>query len=398
MGPITVMLNIQTTTGHNDLRRAVRQLCSRFDETYWEKHDADHEFAWDFFEAFAKAGYLGLTIPEQYGGGGGSIGDACAVLEEVAAAGGGLNACSTVHTSMISLHAIVAHADEEFRRKYLPRIAAGEMRVSFGVTEPNAGTDSTRITTFARREGDKYVVNGQKVWISGAQEAEKVLLLVRTAPREQSARKTDGVSLILVDLSAPGVRIQPIRKIGRNAVDSNEIYFDDVVVEASDLVGSEGEGFRYLLDGLNGERMMIAAESVGFGRWSLETAVDYARQRVVFDRPIGMNQSVQHPLAAAFMQLRAAAAMVREAVDLFDRDASVAEQGTAANTAKWLASEAAYFAADSAMQTHGGYSFAREYHVGRYWMEARLQRIAPVNNQMILNYVSERVLGLPRSY
>jgi acyl-CoA dehydrogenase len=392
------VIDIKTTDTHDELREAVRALCAKFDESYWEQRDWNHEFPWDFYNAFAAAGYVGLAVPEEYGGGGGGIDDACAVLEEVAAAGGGLNACSSVHTTLISLHAIVRHADETFRQTYLPQIASGELRVSFGVTEPNAGTDTTKIETTARREGDHYVIRGQKVWISNAKQAGRVLLLVRTTPRAQCAKKTDGMSLFLVDLTAPGITISTIRKIGRNAVDSNEVFFDDVVVPAADLVGEEGKGFKYILDGLNGERVMIAAEAVGFGRWALESAVSYAKERKVFDRPIGQNQAVQHPLAAGYMQLRAAATMVREAARIYDSAATAAEAGAAANSAKYLASEAAWLIADSAMQTFGGYAFAREYHIGRYWMEIRLQRIAPLNNQMILNHISERVLNLPRSY
>jgi acyl-CoA dehydrogenase len=393
------MRDIRTTGPEFDLLRdGVQALCARFDESYWEQRDAEHAFPHEFFKAFADAGYTGLVVPEEYGGSGGGIAEACAVLEEVAAAGGGLNACSAVHTSMISLHAMIDHADDAFRTEYLPPIASGEMRACFGVTEPTAGTDTTKITTFARRRGDDYVISGQKTWISNAQNSDRMLLLARTKKLSECERKTDGMSLFFVDLKSPGLSITPIRKIARNAVDSNEIFIDDVVVPATDLVGEEGKGFRYILDGLNGERVMIAAEAVGFGRWSLNHAVDYARQRRVFDRAIGQNQAVQHPLAAGYMQLRAAASMVREAIEIFGSNPTVAEMGTAANTAKYLAAEAAFFTADAAMQTYGGYAFAREYHIGRYWMESRLQRIAPLNNQMILNYISERVLQLPRSY
>lgn len=394
------MLDIKTTGPEFDLLRdGVRSLCARYDETYWEQCDDQHEFPHEFFRSFADAGYTGLVIPEEYGGAGGGLGEACAALEEVAAAGGGLNACSSVHTSMISLHAMIDHADEAFRKTYLPPIASGEMRAAFAVTEPTAGTDTTKITTFARRRGDDYVINGQKTWISNVENSERVLLLARTARHGEVSRKTDGLSLFFVDLASRGLAVTPIRKIGRNAVDSNEIFFDDVVVPAADMVGEEGRGFRYVLDGLNGERVMVAAEGIGFGRWALDRAVTYARERRVFDRAIGQNQAVQHPLAAGYMQLRAAATMVREAIAVFTSETATASQmGAAANTCKYLAAEAAFSIADAAMQTFGGYAFAREYHIGRYWMETRLQRIAPLNNQMILNYVAERVLGLPRSY
>ncbi len=388
---------IVSTKGHDDLRGAVRDLCSDFDLSYWERCDREHRYPREFYKAFSSAGWLGMMVPTEFGGGGAGLSETCAVMEEVAAAGGAFNACTTVHTTIICLAAIVRHGSAALKERYLGAVASGEMFMSFGVTEPDAGSDTTRITTRATKVGDKYIVDGRKTWNSGALEASKVLLLVRTSPYD-SHRRTEGMSLLLADLQVPSVEIRPIAKIGRNAVDSNEVFFDNLPVDASDLVGEEGKGFRHLLDGLNAERIMLAAENIGIGRWALAAAVDYANSRKVFDRFIGSNQSVQHPLAEDFMHLSAAAEMVDKAARAYDNNEPSDICGPLANMCKYLASEAACNATDHSMQTHGGYSFAREYHIGRYWIESRLQRIAPLNDQMLLNYMSERVLGLPRSY
>jgi len=389
---------ITTTEGHDELRSAVRKLCSNFDLNYWERCDGEHRFPQEFYDAFSSAGWLSIMVPVEYGGAGAGLSEVCAVMEEVAAAGGAFNACTTVHTTIICLAALARHGSEALKTKYLTAIAKGEMYMSFGVSEPDAGTNTTRITTRATRTDTGYVVDGRKTWNSGALEASKVLLLCRTSPYDAN-HKTDGMTLLVADLKVPTVTINPISKIGRNAVDSNDVFFDNHPVDASDLVGEEGRGFRHVLDGLNAERIMIAAENIGIGRWALQAGVNYANNRAVFDdEPIGKYQSVQHPLAQNFMQLSAAAQMVAKAASAYDGGQSQDVCGTLANTAKYLASEAAYQTADNAMQTHGGYSFAREYHIGRYWIESRLQRIVPINNQMILNYVAERVLGMPRSY
>lgn len=388
---------LTSTSGHEDLREAVRKLCSEFDESYWERCDREHRFGREFYDAFRDTGWLSIMVPKEYGGGGAGISEVCAVMEEVAASGGALSACTTVHTTIICLAALVRHGSESVKERYLSAVSNGEMYMSFGVTEPDAGSDTTRITTKARRDGDRYIVNGRKTWNSGALEASKVLLLTRTSPYDPE-HKTEGMTLFVVDLHGPGVTIRPIEKIARHAVDSNDVYFDDHPVAAEDLIGEEGKGFRHLLDGLNSERIMIAAENIGMGRWALSAAVRYANERRVFDRLIGQNQSVQHPLAADYMKLSAAAAMVHKAATAFDAGEPQRVCGPLANTAKYLASEASFQTADDAMQTHGGYSFAREFHVGRYWAESRLQRIAPLNNQMIMNNIAERVLGLPRSY
>jgi acyl-CoA dehydrogenase len=306
-----------------------------------------------------------------------------------------MNGCSAIHLSVFGMNPVVKYGSAEMRERYLPRVASGELHVAFGVTEPDSGSDTSSITTRARLDGDHYVVRGQKVWTSKAQDCEKVLLLVRTTPIEECARRTDGMTLLLADLQVPEVDIRPIPKLGRNAVASNETRYDDLRVPVTDRVGEEGKGFRYLLDGLNPERILIAAEALGIGRVAIRKAVAYANGREVFGRPIGRNQGIAFPLAEAHMRLRAAELAVREAAWRYDRGEPCAEQ---ANTAKFLAADAGHFAADRAMQTHGGFGYADEYDVGRYWTESRLMKIAPISQEMVLNYVAEHVLGLPRSY
>lgn len=377
------------------VRRAIREICADFDDGYWREHDARHEFPWEFYDALAKGGWVGVAIPEAYGGGGGGITEASVVVEEVAASGAAMNGASAIHLSIFGLNPIVKYGSEEQRARYLPEVAAGRLHAAFGVTEPDAGTDTTSITTRAVRVRDEYVVTGQKVWTTKAQQSDRVLLLVRTTPLEEVAKRTDGLTLLFADLKSPGVSISPIDKIGRNAVGSCEVRYDGLRVPVSDRIGEEGEGFRYLLDGLNPERILIASEALGIGKAALRAAVDYAAGRTVFGRPIGKNQGIAFPLAEAHMKLHAAELIIREAAWRYDRGLTCGEH---ANTAKYLASEAAFFAADRAMQTHGGYAYAREYNVGRYFLESRLMEIAPVPQEMVLNYVSEHVLGLPRSY
>jgi acyl-CoA dehydrogenase len=290
---------------------------------------------------------------------------------------------------------VVKYGSEEMKQTYLPRVASGEMHVAFGVTEPDAGTDTTSITTFARREGDNYIVRGRKVWTTKALQSERVLLLVRTTPRDEVERRTDGMTLLLAELQRDEVTISPIDKVGRNAVATCEVVYDDLPVKVTDRVGEEGKGFSYLISGLNAERILIAAEALGIGKAALRRAVNYANERVVFGRPIGKNQGVAFPLAEAKMRLDAAELMIRKAAWMLDNGQPC---GAEANMAKWLAADACFQAADQAMQTHGGFGYAKEYHVERYWREARLMRIAPISQEMIQNYVSEHVLGLPRSY
>ena len=377
------------------IRHAIREICARFPEEYWRARDSGHEFPWDFYNALAKGGWVGIAIPEEYGGGGAGITEASIVLEEVAASGAAMNGASGILLSIIGMNPVVKYGSDAQRAKYLPQVASGALHVAFGVTEPDAGTDTTSITTRAVRDGDYYVVTGQKVWTSKAEESDRVLLLVRTTPLEECARRTDGLTLLFADLRSPGVTISPIDKIARNAVGSCEVRYDGLRVPVADRVGEEGAGFKYLLDGLNPERILIASEALGIGKVALRTAVKYAGERTVFGRPIGKNQGIAFPLAEAHMKLRAAELIIREASWRYDEALECGEQ---ANTAKFLASEAAFFAADRAMQTHGGFAYAREYHVGRYFLESRLMQIAPVPQEMVLNFVAEHVLGLPRSY
>jgi acyl-CoA dehydrogenase len=388
-------MDFETDPDHDDIRDAVRRVCRDFPDPYWRDKDRDHEFPWEFYTAMATGGWVGVAIPEEYGGGGRGITEASIVLEEVAASGAGMNGASALHLSIFGMNPVVKHGSPEMRAKYLPPVASGDLHVCFGVTEPDAGTDTTAITTRAVRDGDHYIVRGRKVWTTKAPYCEKVLLLVRTTPPEQVKRRTDGLTLLLADIQRPEATITPIPKVGRNAVVSCEVVYDDLPVPVTDRVGEEGEGFRYLLDGLNPERILVAAEALGIGRVALRKAVQYANDRVIFDRPIGKNQGIAFPLAEAHMRLRAAELAIREASWRYDRGLACGEQ---ANTAKWLAADAGWTTADQAVQTHGGFGYASEYDVERYWREARLTRIAPVSQEMVLNYVAEHVLHLPRSY
>lgn len=380
---------------HADLRDGIRRVCSQFDDDYWSQCDTDHEFPWAFYDALAEGGWVGICIPEEFGGGGCGITEASILVEEVAASGAAMNGCSSIHLSIFGMNPVVKHGTEEQKQRYLPRIADGSLHVSFGVTEPDAGTDTSRITTRATKVDGGYRVRGRKVWMTKASISEKVLLLVRTTPRDEVAKPTHGMTLLLADLKDPAVDINPIDKLGRNAVVSCEVGFDDLFVPDEDRLGEEGEGFKLLLDGLNPERILLSGEALGIGRVALSRAVGYANERVVFDRPIGQNQGLAFPLADAHMRLRAAELAVRDASARYDAGLPC---GEAANTAKYVAAEAGFLAADRALQTHGGMGYATEYHVERYWREARLMRIAPVSQEMVLNYVSEHVLGLPRSY
>ena len=388
-------MDFELTEDQALIREAVAALMKRFDDRYWMEKDQEHEFPAEFYAAMADGGWLGVTIPEQYGGHGLGITEATLVLEEVARSGGGMNAASAIHLSIFGMHPVVVHGSDELKRRTLPRIATGDLHVCFGVTEPGAGLDTSRITTFARRDGDAYVVNGRKVWISKAMESEKILLLTRTTRREDVVKKTDGMTLFLTDLDRARVDIRPIPKMGRNAVTSNELFIDDLRIPVEDRVGEEGQGFRYLLDGLNPERMLIAAEALGIGRVAVDRAVKYGNEREVFGRPIGMNQGVQFPLADSLAHLDAAELVLRKATWLYDNGRPC---GREANTAKYLCADAGFTAADRALQTHGGMGYAEEYNVARYFREARLMRIAPISQEMVLNYLGSHVLGLPRSY
>ena len=388
-------MDFEPTGDQATIRAAVAELAAKFDDQYWLAKDQAHEFPTEFYDALATGGWLGVTTPEEYGGHGFGITEASIILEEVAKSGGGMNAASAIHLSIFGMHPVIVHGSAELKQRTLPRIVNGDLHVCFGVTEPGAGLDTTRITTFARRDGDHYVVNGRKVWISKALESEKVLLLTRTTKIEDVAKKTDGMTLFLTDLDRSHVDIRPIPKMGRNAVSSNELFIDDLRVPVEDRVGEEGQGFRYILDGLNPERMLVAAEALGLGRAALRRAVRYGNEREVFGRPIGMNQGLQFPLADSLARLDAAELALRKATWLYDNGRPCARE---ANTAKYLCADAGFEAADRALQTHGGMGYSEEYHVARYFREARLLKIAPLSQEMVLNYLGSHVLGLPRSY
>jgi acyl-CoA dehydrogenase len=380
---------------HILIREGIAAVCSKFGDDYWRNCDTTRTFPWDFYNDMADGGWLGIAIPEEYGGGGQGITEASIVLEEIAASGAAMNGATAVHLSIFGMNPVVKHGDAALKQRYLPRVAKGRLHVAFGITEPDAGTDTTAITTKAVRRGDTYYVRGRKVWTSKALESEKVLLLVRTTDRRDCDKPTDGMTLLLADLRHPAVTIRPISKAGRNAVASCEVVYDDLPVAVCDRVGDEGRGFTYLLDGLNPERILIAAEALGTGRRALRRAVGYANERVVFGRPIGCNQGLSFPLAEAHMRLRGAELMIRLAAWRYDHALPCGEE---ANTAKWLAADAAAFATDWAVQTFGGMGYASEFDVERYWREARIFRLAPISQEMVQNYVAEHVLGLPRSY
>lgn len=377
------------------IQSAVRDLANRFGDEYWAQQDEQQSFPREFYDAFAQAGWLGIAIPEEFGGGGLGIQEAAILLEEVAASGAAMNGCSTVHLTIFGINVLVKHGSEQLQREILPGVIDGSLHVCFAVTEPDAGTDTTRVSTFARRDGDDYVINGRKVWITKAGESQKMVLVARTTPRDQVATPTDGISLFVADVDPDAVQVKPISKMGRNAVASNELIIEDLRVPASARIGEEGKGFRYLLDGLNPERILLAHEALGIGRAALEHATRYANQREVFGRPIGQNQGLAFPLAEALTRLDAARLMARNAAWRYD---SGLDCGREANMAKFLCADAGFQAADRAVQTHGGMGYAREYHVERYFRESRLMRLAPISQEMVLNYVSQHVLGLPRSY
>lgn len=388
-------MDFDLTEDQQTIRDAVRELAGKFDDDYWLDKDEKHEFPTEFYDVFARGGWLGITTPEEYGGTGMGITEASILLEEVAASGAGMNGASALHMSIFGMHPVIVHGSDQMKARDLPRIVSGDLHVCFGVTEPGAGLDTTRITTFARKEGDSYVVNGRKVWISKAIESEKILLLTRTQKIEDVERKTDGMTLFFTNLDRSKVDVRPIRKMGRNAVTSNELFIDDLVIPEEDRIGEEGKGFKYILDGLNPERMLVAAEALGIGRVALRRAVQYGNEREVFGRPIGKNQGIQFPLADSLARLDAAELVLRKATWLYDNGRPCARE---ANMAKYLCADAGFDAADRALQTHGGMGYSEEYHVARYFREARLTRIAPISQEMVLNYLGEHVLGMPRSY
>ena len=387
-------MDFELTEAQQEIVQGARAMCARFNDEYWRTKDAAHEFPHDFYQAVAKAGYLGVAIPEEFGGSGLGITEAALVMREVAYAGA-MNAASAIHLSIFGLTPLVMHGTEEMKRRHLPRVVSGELHAAFAVTEPDAGNDITHIKTFARREGDNYIINGRKVFITKAQEAKKMLLLTRTTPFDQVAKKTEGMSLFFADLDRNAIEVRELLKLGRHAVDTNMLFIANLKVSAADLIGEEGKGFRYLLDGLNPERILIASEAIGIGRAAVDKAVRYAKERIVFGRPIGQNQAIAHPLADAYSKLEVAELMMMKAAWLFDRRKPC---GPEANIAKLRAADASFEACDRAVQTLGGYGYMREYDVERYFRECRMLKIAPVSQEMVLNTISEHVLHLPRSY
>jgi acyl-CoA dehydrogenase len=383
-----------TDDPHSDIRDAVRKLCGRFPGAYWRQLDRERAYPADFVKALTDAGWLSVLIPEAYGGAGLGLSAACAVLEEIHRSGCNGAAC---HAQMYTMGTLLRHGSDEQKQAYLPKIASGELRLqAFGVTEPTSGTDTTRIQTFAKRDGDRYIVNGSKIWISRAEHSDLMVLLCRTRPRDASVKATDGMSVLLVDMREAvgrGLAIKPVRTMLNHA--TTELFFDDLEVPAANLIGEEGKGFRYIIDGMNAERILIAAECIGDGKFFVDRASAYAKERSVFGGPIGANQGVQFPIARAHVQVTAADLMVQHAARLFEAGQPC---GSEANMAKMTASEASWFAADMCVQTHGGFGFAEEYDIERKFRETRLYQVAPISTNLILSHVATHVLGLPKSF
>jgi len=388
------VMNFAFTPEQEQIRAAIERLCAPFDAGYWLRNDRDGGFPDDFHRAVADAGWLGIAMPEAYGGAGLGITEAALMMQTIAASGAGFSGASAVHMNIFGLHPVVVFGTEAQQRRWLPPLIAGEDRACFAVTEPDAGLNTLRLKTRAVREGDHYIVSGQKLWISTAQVANKVLLLARTTPAEE-ARGTGGLSLFYTDLDRRFVEVREIEKMGRKSVDSNQVFIDGLRVPVADRIGEEDQGFEYILHGMNPERILVAAEAVGLGRAALARATEYANERVVFDRPIGQNQAIQHPLARCWMELEAADLMVYKAAALYDAGRPC---GAESNAAKFLAGEACFRACETAILTLGGMGYAREYHVERYLREAWIPRIAPVSPHLILCFIAEKVLGLPKSY
>ncbi|HZA50328.1 MAG TPA: acyl-CoA dehydrogenase family protein [Myxococcaceae bacterium] len=377
-----------------EIREGVRALCAEFPSAYWQKLDAEQAYPEQFLRALTQAGWMAALIPQEYGGAGLGLAEASVILEEINRSGGNSGSC---HGQLYNMGTLLRHGSEEQKRRYLPRIAAGELRLqSMGVTEPTTGTDTTRLKTTAVRKGDKYVVNGQKVWLSRVQQSDLMILLARTTPLAEVKKKTEGMSIFLVDIHRAighGLTLRPIRNMVNHQ--TNEAFFEDLEIPAENLIGEEGRGFHYILDGLNAERALIAAECIGDGRWFVEKARRYANERIVFDRPIGKNQGVQFPIAQAHIEIEAADLMRWKACTLFDRHEPC---GAEANMAKYLAAKASWEAADVCLQTHGGFGFAAEFDVERKFRETRLYQVAPISTNLILSYIAEHVLELPRSF
>lgn len=388
-------MDFELTQEQEAIREAVAAVCARFDDTYWLTRDREGGFPHDFYDALARDGWLGVCTPEAYGGSGLGITEAALVMRTIAESGAGMSGASAVHINIFGLNPVAVFGTEEQKARMLRPMAEGREKACFAVTEPSTGLNTTQLKLRAVKTGDRYVVNGQKVWISTAQEADRILLLARTTPIDEVDKPARGLSLFYTRFDRSRIRVQEIGKMGRKCVDSNELFFDDFEIPEADLIGEEGRGFEYILHGMNPERVLIAAEAVGLGMLAISRAADYAKERIVFNRPIGQNQAIQHPLAKCWAELEAAWMMVLAAASRYDRGLPC---GAAANAAKYLAGEAGFTACETAVMTHGGFGYAKEYHVERYLREVLIPRIAPISPQLCLSYLAERVLGLPKSY
>jgi acyl-CoA dehydrogenase len=388
-------MNFTLSEEQHAIREAIAKICVQFDDEYWLERDRTHQFPHELHQALARDGWLGIAMPQEYGGAGLGIADAAVMLQTITESGAGFSGASAVHMNIFGLNPVVVFGSEEQKRRMLPPLIAGREKACFAVTEPNTGLNTTRLKTRAVREGGRYILSGQKVWISTAQVAEKMLILARTTPIEECRKPAEGLSLFYTDLDRRYIEVHEIDKMGRAAVDSNEVFIDGLPVPVEDRLGEEGMGFEYILHGMNPERILIASESVGLGRAALARATQYARERIVFDRPIGQNQGIQHPLAECWMELEAANLMVFKAASMYDRGEAC---GAEANAAKYLAGEACFKTCQQALMTHGGFGYAKEYHVERYLRESLVGRIAPISPQLILCFIAEKVLGLPKSY
>ena len=388
-------MDFALTDNQESIRDAVATLCRDFDDAYWLNKDRDGGFPFEFHKAMAEAGWLGVCIPEEYGGSGLGITEAAIIMRTISESGAGMSGASSIHMNIFGLNPVVVFGNDAQRKRMLPPMAEGKQKSCFAVTEPNTGLNTTQLKLRAERKGDRYIVNGQKVWISTAQVADKVLLLARTTPLKEIKNPTNGLSLFYTDFDRKRVHTREIEKMGRKAVDSNELFFENFEIPAEDRIGEEGRGFEYILHGMNPERILIAAEAVGLGMVALKRATEYAKTRIVFNRQIGKNQAIQHPLARNWMELEAAWLMTMSASWQYDNNMSC---GAAANSAKYLAAEAGFHACEQAVMTHGGFGYAREFHVERYLRESLIPRIAPISPQLILSFVAEKVLGLPKSY
>ncbi|WP_298233080.1 acyl-CoA dehydrogenase family protein [uncultured Azohydromonas sp.] len=387
-------MNFELTDDQQQIIDAIQRTCSPFDADYWLRKDREGGFPHDFHRAMADAGWLGIAMPQEYGGAGLGITEAALMMQTISATGAGLSGASAVHMNIFGLHPVVVFGNEEQKARWLPPLIEGKDKACFAVTEPNTGLNTLKLKTRAVRKGDHYVVSGQKVWISTAQVANKMLLLARTTPVEE-CKGTQGLSLFYTDLDRSHIEVQEIEKLGRKCVDSNQVFIDGLRIPVADRIGEEGKGFEYILHGMNPERILIASEAIGLGKAALSRAAQYANERVVFDRQIGKNQGIQHPLARSWIELEAANLMVLKAASLYDAGKSCAAE---ANAAKFLAGEACFHACENAILTHGGMGYAKEYHVERYMREAWIPRLAPVSPQLILCFIAEKALGLPKSY